>query len=96
MANSTGRSGAGSDEPARPAVQPPPGPPPENHGRTSAAWVTVTLITLGGIITAVAMIAGSLPVSIAGGVVVVLGLVAGRVMRAMGLGQRSPQTTARG
>lgn len=95
MATSTGRS-AGSEEPALPSVQPPPGPPPGNHGRTVAAWVTVTLLTIGGIITAVAMMFGSLPVSIAGAVVMVLGLVVGRVMRAMGLGQRSPQTTARG
>ncbi len=69
----------------------PPGPPPANHGKTSAAWITVLIVTLGGLAATIGMIFGSVVVALAGGAVLVLGLVVGRVMRAMGLGQ--PGTT---
>lgn len=73
----------------------PPGPPPGNHGKTSAAWITVLIIVVGGLIATVGMIFASIPWTIVGSAVLVLGLVVGRVMSAMGLGQRrnsAPQT----
>jgi hypothetical protein len=73
----------------------PPGPPPANHGKTSAAWITVLVIMVGGLIATIGMIFASIPLTIAGSAVLVLGLVVGRVMRAMGLGQpraSAPQT----
>lgn len=73
----------------------PPGPPPANHGKTSAAWITVLIVTLGGLASTIGMIFGSTLVALAGAAVLVIGLVVGRVMRAMGFGQRgttAPQT----
>jgi hypothetical protein len=72
----------------------PPGTPPANHGRTPAAWTTILLVTLGSVVCALGFIFGSTPLAVAGGVVVVVGLVVGKVMQAMGLGQRrGPATT---
>lgn len=73
----------------------PPGPPPANHGKTPAAWITILIIIVGGLIATVGMIFASTVFTVIGGVVLLLGLVVGRVMRAMGLGQRgaaAPQT----
>jgi hypothetical protein len=70
----------------------PPSSPPANHGRTSAAWVTMIVITLGALICAVA-VAAALPwLFWAGLVVIVLGLIAGKILQAMGFGQLHPQT----
>ncbi|HWS57070.1 MAG TPA: HGxxPAAW family protein [Actinotalea sp.] len=61
--------------------------PPANHGRTTAAWVTVTIVVLGALISSLAVVAGVAPVFWAGLGVVAIGLVAGRVLRMLGFGQ---------
>jgi hypothetical protein len=71
----------------------PPGSPPANHGRTPAAWTTILLVTLGALICALGLVFGSAPIAIAGAGVVVAGLVVGKVMQAMGLGQRRGSAT---
>ncbi len=67
----------------------PPSAPPTNHGNTTAAWVTVLLVVLGGLVAAVAMVIPSVPVVWVGVGIVVAGLVAGRVLKMLGLGQPS-------
>lgn len=61
--------------------------PPRNHGNTLAAWVTVTVILVGGLISSFAVVASTAWLFWAGLVVVLAGLVVGRVMRMLGLGQ---------
>lgn len=70
----------------------PPAPPPANHGNTRAAWVTVTVIMVGGLVAGLAVMA-SLPWLFWVGLgIAALGLVVGRVMRMLGLGQPSEPT----
>lgn len=65
----------------------PPGSPPANHGKTPAAWTTLLLVTLGSLVAGLGLVLGSLALAVAGGVVVIGGLIVGKVMQAMGLGQ---------
>lgn len=64
--------------------------PPSNHGRTTAAWVTVTLVIVGFVVSSVAFVIPLPWLVWAGMGVVVAGLVAGRVLRMLGLGQPAP------
>ena len=91
MADTTGPGPAGTH---RSPVVPPESPPPANHGKTAAAWTTMLLVTLGALVACVGVATGSTVLGLAGGGVVLLGLVVGRIMRAMGLGQ--PHTTHAG
>ncbi len=70
--------------------------PPTNHGHTVAAWVTVSVVMVGAVVASAGVLATAAPLFWAGLVVCVLGVVAGRVLRAMGLGQPSPSGPARG
>ncbi len=65
-------------------------PAPRNHGKTSAAWITIWLVIAGSVLCTFGAIFESTLLIVGGGAVVVGGLVVGRVMRAMGLGQRGP------
>ena len=65
-----------------------------SHGSTPAAWTLVVLITIGTIVSTVALIFGSWPGFAVGAVIVVLGAIVGGIMRAAGLGQK-PRTAAR-
>lgn len=62
-----------------------------NHGNTPAAWTAVTLIMLGFLVGGVAIIAATPVFVVAGGVIIVLGGVVGKIMQMMGLGQRLGQ-----
>lgn len=61
--------------------------PPANHGRTTAAWATVTIVVLGSLISSVAVAASLAWLFWVGLGVVVVGLVVGKVLRMLGLGQ---------
>lgn len=74
----------------------PPGGAPVNHGKTSAAWATVWIVMIGGAVCAVGAILESTVLIIAGGAAIVLGLVVGKVMQAMGLGQQGPESPPAG
>ena len=61
--------------------------PPTNHGHTPAAWTTVSLVLLGAVVASVA-VAIALPWMFWAGLgVVVVGVVVGRIMKSLGLGQ---------
>lgn len=62
-----------------------------NHGNTPAAWTAVTLIMLGFLVGGVAIVAATPMFAVAGGVIIVLGGVVGKIMQMMGLGQRIGQ-----
>lgn len=65
----------------------PAAPPPTNHGNTTAAWATVTVVLVGAVVASLAMIAGQEWLVWAGAGVILVGLVVGRVLRMAGLGQ---------
>ncbi len=72
---------------ARERAHLPVAPPPHNHGNTRAAWVTVTIILIGGLTSTLAIMFGITALFWVGLVVIVVGLVAGKVMRMLGMGQ---------
>ncbi len=65
----------------------PPSAPPTNHGHTTAAWVTVIVVMAGGLISAVSFAAGAPVLVWTGGGVMLVGLIAGAVLRMLGFGQ---------
>lgn len=65
----------------------PPAAPPRNHGHTTAAWVTVTLVLLGGAVAAVGMVVAEQWMLWVGIGAIVVGLVLGRVLKMLGFGQ---------
>jgi len=70
--------------------------PPTNHGRTTAAWVTVSVAMLGGVVSAVAVLAAKPWLFWVGLAVIVVGLVVGRLLKMLGLGQPEPSGPAHG
>lgn len=67
----------------------PEAPPPHNHGHTVAAWVTMTGIMVGALVsTAGVVVDGAFWLFWAGLVVCAGSVVVGGVLRGMGLGQR--------
>lgn len=73
----------------------PPASPPRNHGHTTAAWVTVTVVLVGSLAVALGMILTVDWLLWAGAVVMVLGLVVGRVLAMLGFGQPRPEPRTR-
>jgi hypothetical protein len=74
----------------------PPAVPPHNHGHTVAAWVTMAGITLGVLISSWGVIVAQTSSSwavvfVLGFVVVGASLIAGLVLRNLGLGQKKVQ-----
>lgn len=60
---------------------------PGNHGRTLAAWVTNGLIVLGALIAAIGLMIPQFALVWVGAGVIVVALVVGGVLRALGHGQ---------
>ncbi|HEY5553807.1 MAG TPA: HGxxPAAW family protein [Cellulomonas sp.] len=81
--------------PARDLSYLPPSAPPTNHGHTIAAWTTVIVVLVGAIISSVAMIFAAVPLVWAGAVVIVLGVIAGKVLQILGYGQGGAATLAK-
>lgn len=98
MASDHGHQSPTSGEPRRteiPRLRTPPSAAPLNHGKTKAAWTTTWLIMIGGVVVSLGFIVPSTLLIIAGAAVIVVGLVAGRILQAMGLGQHYPGTEPR-
>lgn len=73
----------------------PPSAPPTNHGHTTAAWTTVIVVLVGAVLSSVAMIFAAVPLVWVGGVVIVLGIIAGKVLQILGYGQGGATTLAK-
>lgn len=69
----------------------PPASPPANEGHTVAAWITVAIILIGAAIACFGVIGASAVGFWVGIGVAVLGLVVGRVLKMLGLGQPAPR-----
>ena len=75
--------GAGRTE----AVHLPPSVAPRNHGRTVAAWTTTVIVLVGAVVAALGVAFAEPWLAWVGGGVIVAGLVVGKVLQVMGLGQ---------
>ncbi|MFZ9987393.1 MAG: HGxxPAAW family protein [Candidatus Nanopelagicales bacterium] len=60
-----------------------------NHGSTPAAWTLVVLVTLGFIVSTVALVIGQWPAFWAGVAIVAVGAVVSGIMKAAGLGKKT-------
>lgn len=69
--------------------------PPTNHGKTTAAWVTVWMILVGALVASVAVVLANVPLVVVGFGVIVVGLVVGGLLRLAGHGQGGEATKAR-
>ncbi|MDQ0821627.1 hypothetical protein QFZ79_004003 [Arthrobacter sp. V4I6] len=59
---------------------------PTGHGNSPAAWTTVFVMLLGALIMSIAFVIANTPIFIAGGAVMVVGLLVGFAMRKAGYG----------
>lgn len=56
------------------------------HGNSPAAWTCVIVMLVGALIASIAFVIANTPIFIAGAVVMVIGLLAGWIMRKAGYG----------
>lgn len=70
--------------------------PPTNHGRTPAAWVTVSIVVLGALVSSAAVVVARPWLFWAGLGLIVIGVVLGQVLRMLGFGQPVPSGPTRG
>lgn len=70
--------------------------PPTNHGRTPAAWVTVSVVVLGALVSAAAVVVAIPWLFWTGLGLIVIGVVLGQVLRMLGFGQPVPSGPSRG
>lgn len=75
--------GAGRTE----AVHLPPAAAPRNHGRTVAAWTTTLIVVVGAVVAGLGVALAEPWLAWVGGGVVLAGLIVGKVLQVMGLGQ---------
>jgi Family of unknown function (DUF6704) len=59
----------------------------ESHGHTVAAWTAVTVILVGALVMSLAVVVASVLWFVVGGVVVLLGIVAGKLLAMAGYGE---------
>lgn len=64
------------------------------HGSTPAAWTLVVLVTLGTLVSTVALVFGDWLYFWVGVGIVVLGAIVGKVMQAAGLGTKKKPASA--
>lgn len=72
----------------------PPSAPPTNHGHTTAAWFTTIVVVLGSAVAGVATCFALVWLAVVGAVIVVAGLVGGKILSVAGYGQ--PAAAGRG
>ena len=66
----------------------------EDHGHSVAAWTAVGIILLGSAIASVAVLLPNVLLGILGGVVIVAGAIAGKVMSMAGYGSKAHHAQA--
>lgn len=68
----------------------------EDHGHSVAAWTAVGIILVGSAIASVAVLLPNVVLGVLGGVVIVAGAIAGKVMSMAGLGSKGHHAQAGG
>jgi hypothetical protein len=70
----------------------------DRHGRSTAAWTAVTILLVASFLMCLAVVVTSWPLAIAGIVLALVGVAAGKLLAKAGFGRskpdRSSQTTA--
>lgn len=61
----------------------------DNHGHSTAAWVTVGTIMLGSFVACLAVVLAQVWLFVVGVVVIVVGAVLGKVLHGMGFGENA-------
>ena len=64
--------------------------PRGHHGNSPAAWTLVVLVMVGALVISIGISVPSIVLDVIGGVIVVIGLVAGKVMSLAGYGSVKP------
>lgn len=77
---------------AKQTVEMVPDLPYNNHGNTVASWAMVGIMTLGAIVGAIGFDLASTPIFVVGVAIILIGIVAGVVLRAAGYGQGGKHT----
>src|SRR6476469_1743119 len=62
------------------------------HGHSVAAWTAVTILLVASAIMSLAVVLASVWMFVAGGVLVLVGVIAGKVLAMAGFGQHKPET----
>lgn len=62
----------------------------ESHGHSLASWTLVALVLVGSFLLCLAIVITSTVIAVIGGVICVLGLIAGRVLQMAGFGVHPP------
>ena len=62
----------------------------DRHGRSTAAWTAVTILLVGSFLICLAVVLQSWPLAIAGIVLLVVGVAAGKLLAMVGLGRSKP------
>jgi hypothetical protein len=60
-----------------------------HEGNSVAAWVMVTVVAVGALLGAVSVVAKSMPIAMVGGVIIIAGIVVGKVLQVAGYGINS-------
>lgn len=58
----------------------------ESHGNSVAAWTLVSLVMLGALVACLSVAVKSMPMLVVGVVLIIAGVIAGKVLAAMGYG----------
>jgi hypothetical protein len=66
----------------------------ESHGHSLASWTLVGVELVGTFVICLAIVLKSIPLAVIGGVVCVIGLVAGRLLQMAGFGVHPPEPKA--
>ncbi len=61
---------------------------PIGHGNSVAAWTSVSIIMIGALVGALAIVGGSTPMFIVAGVIILIGVIAWKVLASMGYGEK--------
>jgi len=73
----------------------PPSAPWSNHGRTLAAWTTVSIVVVGSAVAAIGILASLAWLFWVGMAVMVAGVLVGKVLQMVGYGQGGANTLSR-
>jgi lipopolysaccharide export LptBFGC system permease protein LptF len=92
MATDVGGEHGGPTTPQRSAAprRTAPASAASHHGSSVASWTMVLVVMLGALVLSVGIAAGSLTVDVVGVVIIVVGLVAGKVLSLAGYGTVKP------
>jgi hypothetical protein len=63
----------------------------DNHGQTPAAWTTVTILMIASVVGAIGIVSHNYTLFWVGIGMVVVGLIVGKIMQMMGMGQAPKQ-----